>query len=356
MKGKLVALAVLLAIIASVLNLAGCARSTATKTSNADDEAPKFVNGKLTKEFHLKTPTFTGFNEFIIADVNGYFKEVGIVPEYTGVIQSNLLAQSVIKGDNDLFGSGHPLTIANARQAGAKIKIVLTSMVDSPDFDKLHMTWFVKSGGPIRSGKDLVGKKIAMSGTGSCAELLNAEFLRQNGISRDQVNVVVMRDEQQEQAIRQGLIDVAILHPPYNMIAKNHGGLDILTTSYRIGEAAGNGVAGGLAVRAFSDDFIQKYPDVIKAYIVADLKAQQYIDDHYDEALQKEADFLKVDVKNMAGNIYPSYHWVQPKDIDFWITLSERNGFLAPGETKASDLYTNDLNPYYTGELKWQGD
>jgi hypothetical protein len=30
----------------------------------------------------------------------------------------------------------------------------------------------------------------------------------------------------------------------------------------------------------------------------------------------------------------------------------EDDGFAQPGTIKASDLYTNELNPYYTGELK----
>ncbi|MDU4960486.1 MAG: ABC transporter substrate-binding protein [Sporomusaceae bacterium] len=330
--------------------LTGCSPLFTSKT--ADTDKPKFVNGKLDREFRLKVVTPTDFNEFIIADKKGFLKEVGIIPEYTGSVPSGSLAQSVIKGDNHLFGSGHPSTIAAARKAGAPIKIVLHSMVDDPDPDKMHMTWFVRSGGPVTSPKDLVGKKIAMSGLGGCAEFLNGDFLRRNGIARDQVEIVVMKDAQQEQAIRQGLIDVAILHPPFNKIARNRGGLTALTTSYQIGEIAGNGALSGLAVRAFSEDFIKEYPDVVKAYIVADLKAQQYINEHYEESLQVAADFLKIDVKDMAGNIYPRQKWLQDEDIDFWVKLGERNGFFAQGEVKASDLYTNQLNPYYTGELK----
>lgn len=329
--------------------LTGCSVFT---QKTADDDKPKFVNGKLTKEFHLKVVTPTDFNELIIADKKGFFKEVGIVPEYTGSVPSGSLAQSVIRGDNHLFGSGHPSTIAAARKAGAGIKIVLHSMVDDPDPDKLHMTWLVRGDGPIKSPRDLVGKKIAMSGLGGCVEFLNSDFLRSNGISRDQVEIVVMKDAQQEQALRQGFIDVAIVHPPYNKIARNRGGLEVLTTSYEIGELAGNGVLGGLAVRAFSEDFIREYPDVVKAYIVADLKAQQYINEHYDESLQIAAEFLKVDVKDMAGNIYPKQKWLKDEDIDFWVKLGERNGFFAQGEIKASDLYTNELNPYYKGELQ----
>ncbi len=351
-------LSLFLALAVIILSFPACSKSSDTqKASSNDDGKPKFVNGKLTKEFHLKLPTFTGFNEFIIGDVKGFFKEVGIIPEYTGVLpQSTTLAQSVIKGDNHLFGSGHPTNIGLARKSGFKIKIVLESMIDDPDPDKLHMTWLVKSGGPIKSPKDLVGKNIAISNKGGCLELLNTELLRQNGISADKVKLLVMKDEQQEQALRQGLIDVAVVHPPYNRKARNAGGLDVLATSYEIGQKAGNGQLSGLAVRAFSEDFIKKYPDVVKAYIVADIKAQRWINEHYDEALKLESDFLKIDIKDMAGNVYPDRKWVQKEDIDFWIKLAEQDkltGFETPGAVKSEDLFTNDLNPYYTGELKW---
>ncbi|MBP2032948.1 ABC-type nitrate/sulfonate/bicarbonate transport system substrate-binding protein [Clostridium algifaecis] len=352
-------LMLVLSVVVVVSTFTGCGSKKSSESNVNDSTKPytgKFVNGKLTKPFHLKIETQTGFNEAIIADKKGFFKQVGIIPEYTGVLSPNVsLAQSVTKGDNDLFDSGHVVTIASARDAGAKLKIVLTSMVDSPDFDKTHMTWFVRSNSNIKSAKDLVGKTIAMSGRGSCAELWNAEFLRQNGVDVKKTKIVVMKDQQQEQALKQGNIDVAILHSPYNMKIKNDGGARILTTSYKIGQKAGDGQASGLAVRAFSENFIKKYPDVVKAYIVADLKAQQYIDKNYQESLKIAADYLKMNIKDMSGNIYPDQKWIKPEQINFWIKTAEKNkltNFEVPGKVKASDLYTNSLNPYYTGELK----
>ncbi len=321
----------------------------------AGESGPKFVNGRLTREFKLRTPTFTGFNEFIIADLNGYFKEVNIKPIYTGVLSQGAdLALSVVKGDNDLFGSGHPTNIAVARKAGFPIKIVLHSMVDNPENNKLHMTWLIKDDGKIKSPKDLIGKKIAVASLGGCVELLTAEFLRQNHLPKNKIELVVMKDQLQEEALRQGLIDVAVVHPPYNVKAKNAGGVKILTTSWDIGSKAGDGTIGGLAVRAFSEDFIKKYPDVVKAYIVADLKAQHWINKHYQEALEIESKYLKIPLKDMAGNVYPDQWWIQSSQIDWWIQTAYKNklaGFEKPGEIKANDIFTNRLNPYYTKEL-----
>lgn len=161
-----------------------------------------------------------------------------------------------------------------------------------------------------------------------------------------------MPDQQQEQSLRQGLVDVIVLHNVYQQTARNRGGLKELTTSYAIGEGAGNAHASGLAIRAFSDDFIRENPDVIKAYIAADIKAQHWINNHYEESLQIAADYLKVDVKDMAGNVYPTENYIDDEKMQFWVTLMEKNGFAEPGTIKSTELYTNDLNPYYTGEIK----
>ncbi len=340
----------LLALLAGLIGLVGKPVLTA-----ANGNEPKFVNGKLTREFELRTPTFTGFNEFIIADLNGYFKEVNIKPVYTGVLSPGAnLALSVVKGDNDLFGSGHPTNIAVARKAGFPIKIVLHSMVDNPENNKLHMTWLIRDDGKIKSPRDLIGKKIAVGSLGGCVDLLTAEFLRQNHLPKDKIEIVIMKDQLQEEALRQGLIDVAVVHPPYNVKAENAGGVRILTTSWDIGSKAGDGTIGGLAVRAFSEEFLKKYPDVVKAYIVADLKAQHWINKHYHEALEIESKYLNIPLKDMAGNVYPDQWWIQSSQIDWWIKTAYKNklaGFEKPGEIKADDIFTNRFNPYYTKEL-----
>lgn len=320
--------------------------------ATGDNDKPKFVNGKLTKEFHLKVPTQNSFNELTIGDRLGFFKEVGLVIDYTGQINGSLLAQSVLKGDNHLFAAGHSLTIASARQAGAKLKIVAQGSFDNPDIDKIHLTWLVRDDSNIKSAKDLIGKKVAINYLGSCAELLFSEYLRQNGIARDQVTFVVMPDNQAEQTLRQGVIDVAGMHSTFQMVARNRGGVRVLTNSYEIGAAAGNAPASSYSVRAFSEDFIRDNPDVVKAYIAANVKTQHWINNHYAEALKMSAEEFKIDPKEVAGNVYPTENGIDPEKMNFWTKLMETNGFVPTGSIDTASLYTNDLNPYLTGEIK----
>lgn len=337
-------------LLTIIMAATGC--SDASSTKQAESDKPEFVNGKLTKEFHLKVPSQSSFNEMSIGDRLGFFKEVGLIIEYTGQINGSMLAQSVLKGDNHLFASGHAMTIASARQAGAKLKIVLQGSFDNPDIDKIHLTWLVQKDSDINSAKDLIGKKVAINYLGSCAELLFSEYLRQNGIDRDQVTFVVMPDNQAEQALRQGMIDVAGMHSTFQMVARNRGGVRVLITSYEIGAAAGNGPSSSYSVRAFSEDFIRDNPDVVKAYIAATVKTQHWINNHYADALKMSAEEFKIDPKEVAGNVYPTENAIDPEKVNFWIKLMEQNKFIQPGSVDTATLYTNDLNPYLTGEAK----
>ncbi|MDR2137611.1 MAG: ABC transporter substrate-binding protein, partial [Synergistaceae bacterium] len=187
---------------------------------------------------------------------------------------------------------------------------------------------------------------------GSCVELLFAEWLRQNGISRDEVEWVVMPDSQAENALRIGNIDVAGIHAVFVATALGRGGVRPIVNTWEIGTAAGNGPASSYSSRAFSESFIDEYPDVVKAYIAATVKTQHWINDNYEEAIEIAADYLKVDRSKAGGTVFPSEDGIDRVKVDFWIKLMEDNGFVKPGSVIPNEIYTNDLNPYLSGEIK----
>ncbi|GHS98506.1 ABC transporter substrate-binding protein [Synergistales bacterium] len=317
----------------------------------SQNDKPKFVNGRLDKPFTLKVPTMSGFNEIYIGEQLGFYKEVGLDIEYTGSMTGSLLAQSVINGDNHLFGTGHILTIAKAREAGAKIKMVLQGSFDDPEPRKIHMSWLVKDGSPIKEAKDVIGKKVSIAYVGSCVELLFSEYLRQNGIKRDQVEWIVMPDGQAENALKIGEIDVAGIHAVFVQSALSRGGVHSLVNTWQIGTAAGNGSASSYSARAFSEGFIKENPDIVKAYIAATVKTQHWINKNYDDAIVIAAKYLKVDIDKAGGTVFPPEDGIDPAKVAFWIKMMEDNGFVEVGSV-TDEVWTNDLNPYLSGEIK----
>lgn len=341
---------------ASVSSSGSASSASAPDTTKAGPDGRTFIDGKLNKSYTLKLVKPTQFNEAIFADYEGFFKAVGLDVQYIGALPENIsLAQAVATGMVDVFGSGHVTNIVNAREAGVNLKIVNAATLDSPDFNKTHMTWFVRADSKIKSPADLKGKTIATTSLGGCAELWNTVLLHQNNLNASDVHLTVISSELSiEQALRQGQIDVGILHGPNNVIAYSKGGLRILAKSYDIAKkAGGDGSLSAVGVRAFTEDFIKEHPAVVKAYVTAENRAQEWANANYDKALADAAKFLNVDPKLIAGNYYTKAQWVEGNKIQFWVKTAEDNklaGFEKPVDY--TDLFTNEYNPFYLKELK----
>lgn len=331
-------------------------QSPKPESAEVGPDGRSFENFTLNERYTLRVVRPTQYNEIIFADRQGFLDEVGLDVEYIGALPQNVsLAQAVSTGLVDVFGSGHTTTIVNARQAGVNLKIVNAATVDSSDFAKTHMTWFVREDSDIQTPADLKGKTIAVGSLGGCVELWNAELLRQNNLTVDDVTVTVISSElAQEQALRQKQVDVIVIHGPNNKVAYENGGLRILAKSYDIAEGAGDGSLSAVGVRAFTEEFIEKHPAVVRAYITAVNRAQVWAANNYEESLAVAADFLEVDESLITGTDYTKSLWVEADKIKFWVDSAETNklaGFENPGQVNPEELYTNEYNLFYTGEL-----
>jgi len=298
--------------------------------------------GDRNQLFKLRIPTQTSATEFVVADKLGYYKEEGIEIEYIGILKAGEDIAAALSGSNDVF-TGHPNSVARAMLGGAKIKFVATGMVDDPE--NFHMGYFVRKDGPIQSPQDFLKKKVkvAVSGFNSCTDLLVLEWLSQNGIPKEQVEFTIMPDERQEQALYQGLVDLAVLHPPWILKAESNPKLKILFTSWDVVKNP----ALGTSIRGFSEKFIKKHPDVVTGFIRASRKARLWINANQAEAIKIFAEEMDLDPSKVSLFHFDDNDYVQESYIQAWLDLMVKHGQLREGQIKASDIYTNDYNPYF---------
>ncbi|MDP4145090.1 MAG: ABC transporter substrate-binding protein [Bacillota bacterium] len=328
-KKRIISLVSLVVLV--LASFTGCGASS--KDTTADKGGKKL--------FPIRVATQTGFNEFDVATALGYFKEEGIEIKYTGVLQAGTSeVQTVVAGSNDVF-TGHPSTVAKAVLAGAKIKIVSPGMVDNANF--VHMDYMVRKDGPIQSAEDLKKRKVkvAVAGTGSCSDLIALEWAKKNGIPEENLEFVLMPEAQQEQAVTQGLVDIANLHPVSYKKAHADGKLKTLFTSW---EVVGSPAAGS-SIRGFSDKFIKEHPDVVRGFIRALYKAHVYINSHQKESIDIVAKALDKDPSTLATFWYDENKKVQDSYVQTWLDLMKAHGQLKSTDSiKASDIYTNEYN------------
>lgn len=207
----------------------------------------------------------------MIAEELGYFAEEGIKLEYVGTVPSPQLVASVVAGKIDVGAAHINRTIAGI-SAGAKIKAVVAGTETTQEIP--HMVYVTLDNSPIKNAQDLVGKKVGIPTIGGRNEYTPYAYLKKNGITapKGKIEVIIMPEGNLEQALRQGDIDVAGFHKNPGFLTAR-GGLKILFTDYDV-----FGTVGGGTPFYFSEKFIKEKPDVVRRFVKAVAKANDWAD------------------------------------------------------------------------------
>ena len=283
-----------------------------------------------------------------LADDLGYLAPLKL--KYIGnTISGPQDIQSVVTGDTD-FGGAFNGAIVKLLAAKAPIKSVISYYgVD----DNTWTGFYVLDGSPIKTAKDLIGKKIAVNTLGAHYEFVIKEYLHRAGLTADEINqvtLVVVPPVTTEQTLRAGQVDVASLGGVLRDKALERGGIHPL---FKDRDLFGNFSAGSYVL---TDKFIKNNPKAARKFVEATAKAIEWArTTPRDEVVARfEAIINKRGRKEDAGTVK---FWkstgvagkgglISDKEFDTWINWLVKEGTIKEGELKAKDLYTNEFNPY----------
>lgn len=314
------------------LILTTIACSNQTQTTNAGKSTTNTSKEKIV----IRYPNTQWYDAVYIADKKGYFAEQGIEIKYVGEIPAGQIVPAVASGNID-FGLRHTPLVAMARAQGSPLKIVAAGTETIPDYP--HMRYIVRKDSGINDITQIVGKKVAINSFGACSEYVSKEFLTINNIKGD-IKFVVLPDAQQEQALEQGIIDVAVVHAPYSKKATENPKLKELANDY----ALDNGIS-GMCPYFTSEYFIKKNPEAVKGFVAAVSKASDWCKKNEGEAKQIVADKLGIKTNQVEAWNYYDHQIIKQEPVNWWLNYLEKGGILKTGQVKAEDLYTNEFNP-----------
>jgi len=260
--------------------------------------------------------------------------------------------QAATTGDVD-FGGAFNGAIVKLKASKAPITAVIGYYGSDKDS---YNGFFVLDGSPIRSARDLIGKKIGVNTLGAHAEAITKTYLKRNGLTPDeikQVELIVVPPVNTEQSLRAGQIDVASLSGPLRDKALEHGGIRPLYTDFQL---LGPFTGGSYVIR---NDFLKKNPDTVRTFVTGTAKAIEWartqpratVIERFRAILTKRArneddsqlKFWKsYGVAGRGGTI---------TDADFttWIDWLSSIGELKDAGLKPADLYTDQYNDLATG-------
>ncbi len=282
----------------------------------------------------------------MVADELGFFEEEGLKLVYTGTLGYDQQLTSIINGNNDI-GDAHPNELALFVKGGAKVKGVSRDdlePLDEADKEYRHMKYFVSPNSPIKSWEDLKnykkGKKILINGRiPGCTTFVVSTIFDKFGLGRDRIKFVTFDSNQQAlQAVSQGDIDIAQVHPPFYKLATDSG-------LRQIGDSfdAGLGATTGTALYYFSDKFIAEHPDRVQAFVRAITKAQIWANKPENRKRAAEITARALNVDAATTHYYANDTKIVDEEIQPWIDDLVREGFLKKGELTPADIVTHQF-------------
>lgn len=326
MQGRKTRLTLAVAMLAALLLIGSVAYAAETK----DDYT---IKASVNKDCS-GTPWFAGVEK-------GFFKDGGVNFVDVGQIPGPQRNAALVSGQIDVVDAD-PQGLINMLKAGVKVKGVAQSG-DEPtdgDINKEHMHWVVLEDSPLKTPADILkqkGKvKISVISLGICADTQNNALLREYNIPTDKIEYVVIPDAQAEQALRQGLVDIAVLHPPFYFAAEKHGKVRILASSK---EAFG--AAGGTTLLIFREEFIKEHPETVRKFAKAYKDTEKWTNENREEAGKLTANDIGLD--EAAVHYYSSTGEINDSQLQYWIDALVTDGIIKKGEYKPEDLYTEEF-------------
>ncbi|MFD2611325.1 ABC transporter substrate-binding protein [Paenibacillus gansuensis] len=328
-------------LLSSAVLLSGCGDASSVDTAKAD--GVKAEVQELRYQGGIGAVTYPELAENL-----GYLAPVKL--KYIGnTISGPQDIQATVTGDTD-FGGAFNGAIVKLIAAGAPITPVISYYgVD----ENTWSGYYVLEDSPIRTAKDLVGKKIAVNTLGAHHEFIIKEFLRREGLTEEeikQVTLVVVPPVTGEQTLRAGQVDAATLGGLLRDKALERGEIRPL---FKDRDLFGDFSAGTYVLRK---EFIKDNPNTSRKFVEAVAKAIEWARTTPPEEVQakfkeiiaqrgrKEDDstvkyWKSTGVAGKGGLIHES-------EFGTWVEWLEKDGLLKKGELDGKTLYTNEFNPY----------
>lgn len=274
-------------------------------------KAPLNVPSIIQKQDDLFGKEFSGDN---IA-VNFY--EITSGPDQTAALAS---------GELDILHALGGTSALIAASNGVDLKIINTYSRSPKGF------MILTNNDEIVSAKDLVGKKVA-GPKGTILHQVLIAALNNEGYSVDDVEFINMGIPEAAVALEDGSVDAALMAGPTAYKAVKSGSKIV---------ANGEGLVDGIIVTAVSGEFAEKYPDIIERFIKVENETLEYINNNFDEAMEKVSEEVGLTVDEVK-EMYDWYDFSLDITDDDIKSLEDTQKFLIDNGLQENEVNVQDL-------------
>ena len=220
-----------------------------------------------------------------VAFKRGFLKEEGLDAELIRM-NANVSITALATGDIDytmIFGS-----VVRAAVRGLPMKVV-ASFLDSSVHALIARPEY-------KSVKDLRGKTLGVSSFGATADVAARMMFQKSGIDPEKdIKIIALgSDRARFSALKEGIVDVAVISPPADVEGKKMG-FNVVARAYEMFSLPFVGLGA-------NNRKIKERPDEVKRVLKALINANRYITTNREGAIQALAEWGRTDRENAAAS------------------------------------------------------
>jgi len=243
---------------------------------------------------------------FGVAMAKGYFKDEGL--NITGLISSaggGTTLRNMLAGGGSPYGEVNPVAVVSAVLAGADLRIVSDNVLTVAEF-----VWAVRPDSPIKTLKDLKGRKLGYTNPRSTSQALGNLLIESAGLKASDVEMVKTGGfGEGVAALEAGQVDMVPVTEP--LWSKYKGKLRAVVAASDALPPLDN-VVGVTTV-----EMAEKKGDFIRAVIRARRKAVKFMRDNPDEAADIVAKQYNID-KDVAKSAILNLTRSSTQGVPYW--------------------------------------
>nr|WP_180218696.1 ABC transporter substrate-binding protein [Streptomyces albus] len=255
--------------------------------------------------------------------------------------------QAAAAGDTDFGGAFNGAVV---KMAAAKAPVQAVISYYGVDKER-YSGFYVRADSPVRTARDLLGKRVAMNTLGAHAEAMLDTYLARAGLTAKeaaQVERIALPPVNTEQALRQGRVHVAVLTDILRDKALEHGGIRALFDDH---ELLGTFSAGTYVM---ADRYLERYPEQARAFVTGVGRALDWSRrTPREEVVARMVRIVRR--RDRSEDTEPLRYWrsygvardggrIAPGELSLWARWLERRGDIKADRVHIPDIYTNAFN------------
>jgi NitT/TauT family transport system substrate-binding protein len=227
---------------------------------------------------------------FLIGIARGYFSEVGINIERTGVPSGPDAIQFLATGQLDVLGGGPGVGLYNAFLQGSRVRVVAdkgSALNDRFGLNPLLVRTELYETGQLRDYSQFRGRKAALSGLAGTSRVDLNKMLERGGLTEADVEIVPMSFPDMIPALGNGAVDLALANEPSATAGIERG------AAVRMGTIADVYPNHQSAMLMYSEGFATDHNEVGRRYMVAYVRGLRAYNDAF-RAGRDKAEVIRI--------------------------------------------------------------